>query len=246
MLLQWSLAVFIFAAITDWYDGWLARRWGYVTRWGAFLDPLADKVLTSAALLAYAYLGLVSGWMVWIIVIRDAIITILRSYAEYKGKPVDTSKLAKIKTFAQYVLIYYLLIFYVAQNTPSIEENFSGTIKVLLNYSFIYFSMVIITGISLWTGIMYFIDNWKIFRTRITIKRIWNHRLLRSSSPLRSFPVIHQSHPVPWAVQSRFSFTSFQDSNHSRLSVRRYSLYFFGGSKQELQWKNGTATIQPR
>jgi CDP-diacylglycerol--glycerol-3-phosphate 3-phosphatidyltransferase len=164
MLLQWSLAVFIFAAITDWYDGWLARRWGYVTRWGAFLDPLADKVLTSAALLAYAYLGLVSGWMVWIIVIRDAIITILRSYAEYKGKPVDTSKLAKIKTFAQYVLIYYLLIFYVAQNTPSIEENFSGTIKVLLNYSFIYFSMVLITGISLWTGIMYFIDNWKTLR----------------------------------------------------------------------------------
>jgi CDP-diacylglycerol--glycerol-3-phosphate 3-phosphatidyltransferase len=106
----------------------------------------------------------VSGWMVWIIVIRDAIVTILRSYTEYKGKPVETSKLAKIKTFAQYVLIYYLLIFYVAQNTPSIEEIFSGTIKVLLNYSFIYSSMVIITVISLWTGIIYFIDNWKTLR----------------------------------------------------------------------------------
>jgi len=164
ILRQCSLAVFIFAAITDWYDGWLARRWGYVTRWGAFLDPLADKVLTSAALIAYSYLGLVSGWMVWIIVIRDAIITLLRSYAEYKAKPVDTSKLAKIKTFAQYVLIYYLLVFYVAQNSPSIEEYFSGTIKILLNYSFIYSAMVLITGISLWTGIMYFIDNWKTLR----------------------------------------------------------------------------------
>ncbi|MGD0036800.1 MAG: CDP-diacylglycerol--glycerol-3-phosphate 3-phosphatidyltransferase [Bacteroidota bacterium] len=164
ILRQWSLAVFIIAAITDWYDGWLARRWGYVTRWGAFLDPLADKVLTSAALLAYSYLGLVSGWMVWIIVIRDAIITILRSYAEYKGKPVDTSKLAKTKTFAQYVLIYYLLIFYVAQNTPSIEENFDGLTKTLLNYSFIYSVMVIITGITLWTGIIYIIDNWKTIR----------------------------------------------------------------------------------
>ncbi len=161
ILRQWSLAVFIFAAITDWYDGWLARHWGYVTRWGAFLDPLADKVLTSAALLAYSYLGLVSVWMVWIIVIRDAIITILRSYAEYKGKPVDTSKLAKTKTFAQYVIIYYLLIFYVAQNTPSIEEHFSGLIKTLLNYSFIYCAMLIITGITLWTGIIYIIDNWK-------------------------------------------------------------------------------------
>jgi CDP-diacylglycerol--glycerol-3-phosphate 3-phosphatidyltransferase len=164
ILRQWSLAIFIFAAITDWYDGWLARRWGYVTPWGAFLDPLADKVLTSAALIAYSYLGLVSAWMVWIIVIRDAIITVLRSYAEYKGKPVDTSKLAKTKTFAQYVLIYYLLIFYVAQNTPSIEEKFSGFIKTLLNYSFIYSSMLIITGITLWTGIIYIIDNWKTIR----------------------------------------------------------------------------------
>ncbi len=161
ILLQWSLAVFIFAAITDWYDGWLARRWGYVTRWGAFLDPLADKVLTSAALLAYSYLGLVSGWMVWIIVIRDAVITILRSYAEYKGKPVDTSKLAKTKTFVQYILIYYLLILFVAQNTPSFEEKFRGIIKTLLDYSFIYFAMIIITGITLWTGIIYIIDNWK-------------------------------------------------------------------------------------
>jgi CDP-diacylglycerol--glycerol-3-phosphate 3-phosphatidyltransferase len=173
ILRQWSLAVFILAAITDWYDGWLARRWGYVTRWGAFLDPLADKVLTSAALVAYSYLGLVPSWMVWIIVIRDAIITILRSYAEYKGKPVDTSKLAKTKTFAQYVLIYYLLFFYVAQNTPSIEEKFRGLIKVLLNYSFIYSAMVIITGITLWTGIVYIFDNWKTI-----------HELYESSSKL--------------------------------------------------------------
>jgi CDP-diacylglycerol--glycerol-3-phosphate 3-phosphatidyltransferase len=164
ILRQWSLAVFTFAAFTDWYDGWLARRWGYVTRWGAFLDPLADKVLTSAALLAYSYLGLISSWMVWIIVIRDAIITILRSYAEYKGKPVDTSKLAKTKTFAQYVLIYYMLIFYIAQNNPSLEEDFGEFITMFMNHSFIFSAMVIITGITLWTGIVYIIDNWKTIR----------------------------------------------------------------------------------
>jgi CDP-diacylglycerol--glycerol-3-phosphate 3-phosphatidyltransferase len=78
-MLQWSLAVLIFAAITDWYDGWLARRWGYVTRWGVFFDPLADKVVTSGALFAYLYLGLVPGWTVWVIVIRDIFITLLRS-----------------------------------------------------------------------------------------------------------------------------------------------------------------------
>jgi len=108
---QWSLVVFILAAITDWYDGWVARRWGYVTRWGTFFDPLADKVVTSAALIAYIYLGLVAGWMVWIIVIRDAIITLLRSYAEYKGKPVETSKLAKIKILYHLYQSFYLFIF---------------------------------------------------------------------------------------------------------------------------------------
>ena len=164
ILRQWSLVIFTLAAITDWYDGWLARRWGYVTRWGAFLDPLADKVLTSSALIAYVYLELVPGWMIWIIVIRDAFITVLRSYAEYKGKPVDTSKLAKTKTFAQYVLIYYILIFYVAENTPAVDMNFSSLIKTCMNYSFIYSSMVIITGITLWTGIIYSIDNWKTIR----------------------------------------------------------------------------------
>ena len=161
ILRQWSLAVFILAALTDWYDGWVARRWGYVTRWGAFFDPFADKVVTSAALIAYAYLGLVSGWMVWIIVIRDIVITLLRSYAEYKGKPVSTSKLAKTKTFMQFVIIYYLLILYVAQNALLIRENYSELIQSLLNYSLIYSMMLVITALTVWTGIIHIIDNWK-------------------------------------------------------------------------------------
>ena len=165
---QWSLVVFILAAITDWYDGWVARRWGYVTRWGTFFDPFADKVVTSAALIAYIYLGLVEGWMVWIIVIRDIIITLLRSYTEYKGKFVGTSKLAKVKTFAQFVIIYYILILYVAKNTPSLQENFGELIYALLNYSLVYSMMIIITVLTLWTGISYFIENWK------TIKELYD------------------------------------------------------------------------
>jgi CDP-diacylglycerol--glycerol-3-phosphate 3-phosphatidyltransferase len=161
---QWSVLVYILAAITDWYDGWLARRWGYVTRWGAFFDPLADKVVTSAALIAYVYLDLVAGWMVWIIVVRDIVITLLRSYAEFKGKPVDTSKLAKTKTVAQYIVIYYLLILYVGRNTPVIQENFGSLIQSLLDYALVYTMMVFITAITLWTGIVYIIDNWKIIR----------------------------------------------------------------------------------
>jgi CDP-diacylglycerol--glycerol-3-phosphate 3-phosphatidyltransferase len=163
-LLQWSLVVFILAAITDWYDGWLARRWGYVTRWGVFFDPLADKVVTSGALIAYAYLDLVPAWTVWVTVVRDVLITLLRSYAEYKGKPVDTSKLAKTKTFAQFVVIYYLLILYVALHTPFVFRRFGEMIQILLNYSLVYALMVIITAITLWTGIVYVIENRKTIR----------------------------------------------------------------------------------
>jgi len=161
---QWSVIVFILAAFTDWYDGWLARRWGYVTRWGAFFDPLADKFVTSAALIAYVSLDLVAGWMVWIIVVRDVVITLLRSYAEFKGKPVDTSKLAKTKTVGQYIIIYYLLILYVGRNTPVLQENFGSLIQTLLDYTLVYAMMVFITAITLWTGIVYIIDNWKIIR----------------------------------------------------------------------------------
>ncbi|OYV87919.1 MAG: CDP-diacylglycerol--glycerol-3-phosphate 3-phosphatidyltransferase, partial [Ignavibacteriae bacterium 37-53-5] len=70
ILKQVSVLVFAIAALTDWYDGWVARKLGKVTRWGIFLDPLADKVLTSAAFIAFAWLGLVQWWMVWVIVVR--------------------------------------------------------------------------------------------------------------------------------------------------------------------------------
>ena len=100
-----SLIVFFIALLTDWYDGWVARRWGYITKWGAFLDPLADKVVTSAALLSFVTLNLVPAWPIWLIVVRDFAITLLRSYSEYKGKPFDTSKFAKTKTFLQFGVI---------------------------------------------------------------------------------------------------------------------------------------------
>ena len=117
---QISLAIFIVAALTDWYDGWIARRMGYISRWGKFLDPLADKILSSAALLVYVSLGLVDAWMVWLVIVRDFLITGLRSYAEYHDRPIVTSKGAQAKTFGEFVVIYYILILYVARNTPPV------------------------------------------------------------------------------------------------------------------------------
>jgi len=161
---QLSLIVFFIALLTDWYDGWVARRWGYVTKWGAFLDPLADKVVTSSALLSFVTLGLVPGWPIWLIVFRDFAITILRSYSEYKGKRFDTSKFAKTKTFLQFVVIYYIMILYVANNTESYRVQYGPTIDRLLDYSLLYVLSVLIAVITMWTGISYLIENRKTIR----------------------------------------------------------------------------------
>jgi CDP-diacylglycerol--glycerol-3-phosphate 3-phosphatidyltransferase len=164
LLRQLSLVVFIFAMLTDWYDGWVARRWGYVTRWGTFLDPLADKVVTSAALIAFVYLDLVPTWTVWVIVLRDVAITFLRSYSELKGKPFDTTRMAKTKTFLQFALIYYVLLAYVARDTEYFRLRYGNLLDQILNPSLLYAFMVLIAAITLLTGILYIIDNWTTVR----------------------------------------------------------------------------------
>ncbi len=164
LLRQLSLLVFVIAMLTDWYDGWVARRWGYVTRWGTFLDPLADKVVTSAALIAFIYLDLVPSWTVWVIVIRDVVITFLRSYAELKGKPFDTTRLAKTKTFLQFALIYYVLLAYIALDTEYFRSRYGALLNQLLDRSLLYAFMVIIAAITLLTGVLYIIENWATVR----------------------------------------------------------------------------------
>lgn len=164
LLRQLSLLVFVIAMLTDWYDGWVARRWGYVTRWGTFLDPLADKVVTSAALIAFIYLDLVPAWTVWVIVIRDVVITFLRSYAELKGKPFDTTRLAKTKTFLQFALIYYVLLAYIALDTEYFRSRYGALLNQLLDRSLLYACMVIIAAITLLTGVLYIIENWATVR----------------------------------------------------------------------------------
>ncbi|MFN0156925.1 MAG: CDP-diacylglycerol--glycerol-3-phosphate 3-phosphatidyltransferase [Bacteroidota bacterium] len=161
---QIALIVFVIAAVTDWYDGWVARKFGYISTWGKFLDPLADKILSSAALLVYVGLGLVDAWMVWIIIFRDFLITGLRSYAEFKDQPIVTSKSAQAKTFGQFVVIYYILILYVAKNVPPVYDQFRYTIDTLMQYEVLFGMMLLVTLSTLGTGIAYLFDNRKFLR----------------------------------------------------------------------------------
>jgi CDP-diacylglycerol--glycerol-3-phosphate 3-phosphatidyltransferase len=103
--------VFIIAALTDVADGYYARKLGHPTGLGRFMDPLADKILVSTAFLAFVSLGYARGWMVMIIIVREFLITGLRSMAAYRGMVISPSFLAKWKTVSQMLAISIILVY---------------------------------------------------------------------------------------------------------------------------------------
>lgn len=106
----WAAALFGLASITDWLDGWLARRWQVVTILGKFLDPLADKLIVMAALIMLIPLERVPAWAVFLILARELIVTGLRSIASSEGIVIAASDLGKYKTIFQMVAILGLLL----------------------------------------------------------------------------------------------------------------------------------------
>ena len=103
--------IFIVAAVTDWFDGYLARRWNETSAFGAFLDPVADKLMVTGALLVLMKLGRVDAIISFIIIGREITISALREWMAEIGarKSVAVSSLGKIKTAAQMVAIPMLL-----------------------------------------------------------------------------------------------------------------------------------------
>lgn len=162
VLRQVSVFVFAVAALTDWYDGWIARKLGKVTKWGIFLDPLADKILTSAAFVAFAWMGMVGWWMVWVIVIRDISITLLRSFTELRGQTLHTNFSAKVKTFTQMVFIYGVLLAFVLKNSAF---GSPAIVKMVLGSDVLYYSMLVITILTFGTGLQYVVENFKIIHS---------------------------------------------------------------------------------
>jgi CDP-diacylglycerol--glycerol-3-phosphate 3-phosphatidyltransferase len=105
-----ALAIFLAAAATDLLDGYLARRWGQVTTVGTLLDPIADKLLISAALISLVGVREVPAWMVIIIVGREFAVTGLRSIAAAAGYTIEASELGKTKMLAQVIAVTLLLL----------------------------------------------------------------------------------------------------------------------------------------
>ncbi|HEU4762488.1 MAG TPA: CDP-diacylglycerol--glycerol-3-phosphate 3-phosphatidyltransferase, partial [Gemmatimonadales bacterium] len=102
--------IFIIAAVSDLFDGYLARRWNQVTDLGKLLDPIADKLLTSAAFISLVQLNLAPAWMVAIIIGREFAITALRSLAYTRGITIPASRLGKIKMGSQVTAILLLIL----------------------------------------------------------------------------------------------------------------------------------------
>jgi CDP-diacylglycerol--glycerol-3-phosphate 3-phosphatidyltransferase len=105
-----AAVIFGIASFTDWLDGFLARRRGQVTPLGQMLDPIADKLLTSAAFISLVQLGLAPAWMVATIIGREFAVTALRSVAHAKGISLPASPMGKTKMAAQVTAILLLIL----------------------------------------------------------------------------------------------------------------------------------------
>ena len=167
VLVQISMGVYMVAGFTDWYDGWLARKYNYITEWGKFLDPLADKILNSAAFFAFVYLDILPLWMVVIIVIRDFLITGLRGIADYQKVSFTTLKSAKLKTLLQMAFINFLIFIYAFSITEYFYVGNEHIFAMLMDENLIFYSMLFVTAVTLYTGVEY------IYKNRGLIKRMF-------------------------------------------------------------------------
>lgn len=136
-----STAVFVIAALTDGLDGYIARTRNQVTKIGKFLDPLADKLLVTAAILALVQLNKIPAWIAFIIISRDLMVNLLRMLAASEGVVIHASPIGKIKTAFQIIAIVALLL-----------DNFP---LYLFNLSIGLITLYIAVGLTIVSGIDY-------------------------------------------------------------------------------------------
>ncbi|MEI7748682.1 MAG: CDP-diacylglycerol--glycerol-3-phosphate 3-phosphatidyltransferase [Chlorobiaceae bacterium] len=158
-----GVIVFTVASLTDLYDGYHARKYGVETRLGAFLDPLADKLLITAAFLLYVWMGYLVLWMVILVVVRDVVVTSLRIYAEYKNRPVVTSTEAKYKTLVQNLFVYLIMALILMKEAAFFGKGMAVTVNQFLLSDSLYYIMMGVTLFTVYTGISYLVSNWGIY-----------------------------------------------------------------------------------
>lgn len=142
--------LFIFASVTDWVDGYLARKHKLVTNFGKFLDPLADKLLVSAALIVLVEMQLAPSWIVIIIISREFAVTGLRLVLAGSGEVVAANSLGKIKTWTQIVAISSLLL--------------GNVFFEAIGFPFDIIALWVALFFTVWSGWDYFQKNYSVFK----------------------------------------------------------------------------------
>lgn len=137
-----ALVIFVVASLTDWVDGYLARKLNLVTNLGKFMDPLADKLLMTAGFVAFVQLGLAPAWIVILILAREFAVTGLRTVAASEGVVIAAGSSGKIKTTIQIITIIVLFL----------------NINTYLNSVMLWASAII----TIYSGIEYFVQNRKV------------------------------------------------------------------------------------
>lgn len=171
-----ALAVFLAAGLTDLLDGYLARRWKQITTVGTLLDPIADKLLISAALIALVQVRAVPAWMVIVVVGREFAVTGLRSIAAAEGFTIQASDLGKSKMVSQIIAVVLLIL---SIPNPSLR----GPALVV---------MWVMVGFALVSGTQYFLRFWNQLddqvkrRRRVELLRLETDQQRRRMSLIRA------------------------------------------------------------
>jgi len=150
-----GLIIFWLAAATDLLDGYLARRWKQVTTIGTLLDPIADKLLVSAALIALVQMRIVPGWLVVLLIGREFVVSGLRAIAAAEGYTIAASELGKTKTLSQVVAISLLMI----------------GIRHAWVLKWANASLYLVVFFSVWSAVAYFGKFWRKVDVRIKHRR---------------------------------------------------------------------------
>ncbi len=142
-----AFVLFVIAAVSDFADGYIARNYNQITKLGKLLDPVADKILVVAALIALVDLGDIPGWLVIVIIARDFFIDVLRMVAASEGVVLAAGPLGKIKTVLQMLAIPAVIL----NNYPASLIGFP--LDMILLYSALIMTVV--------SGVAYTLNNWR-------------------------------------------------------------------------------------
>ena len=169
-----ALFLFVVAAISDFLDGYIARKYNVVSNFGKIMDPLADKILVISALLGFIQLGIVPAWMVIIIIGREFLVSGIRIIAAQEGKIIAASRLGKVKTVTEITAIIAILILLCINNTViylNITSSAGMPDSTVMEISLLkiapYWLMFIAAAVSLVSGFEYYFKNKKLFEKEL-------------------------------------------------------------------------------